>query len=260
MANTYYHSRKYLTVGGGTITGNLTMTGHLLFSADNTYDIGASGATRPRDLFLGRNATIGGTLGVTGAATFSSTVATGALTVTGAITATTTITSSQNMISTLNVEARGAGTTLLMGTTPTNGFYYRNTSALSLGNGFFNRLANDGLAITGKKNNASGAVAIGIGAVLNVTTANESTVNDNYTPLEVAYETSDASSSAGYYKLFSFKKRSLCFRKTSAKASMPASPEAGDLAVVTDAGAGYWTLALYNGTNWIDITTGATLA
>ena len=49
---------------------------HLLF-VDATYDIGASGATRPRDLFLSRNATIGGTLAVTGATTL-----TGALTVT----------------------------------------------------------------------------------------------------------------------------------------------------------------------------------
>ena len=45
-----------------------TMTGSLLFT-DATYDIGASGATRPRDLFLSRNATIGGTLGVTGVIT-----------------------------------------------------------------------------------------------------------------------------------------------------------------------------------------------
>jgi hypothetical protein len=30
-------------------------TGHLLAGVDNTYDIGASGATRPRDLYLGRN-------------------------------------------------------------------------------------------------------------------------------------------------------------------------------------------------------------
>jgi hypothetical protein len=50
---------------------------------DATYDIGKSGASRPRDLFQSRNATIGGTLGVTGATTLSSTVATGALTVTG---------------------------------------------------------------------------------------------------------------------------------------------------------------------------------
>jgi hypothetical protein len=30
-------------------------TGHLLAGTDNTFDIGASGATRPRDLYLGRN-------------------------------------------------------------------------------------------------------------------------------------------------------------------------------------------------------------
>ena len=51
-----------------------TMTGNLLFT-DATYDIGASGATRPRDFFLSRNATVGGTLGVTGAVTLSSTLA-----------------------------------------------------------------------------------------------------------------------------------------------------------------------------------------
>src|SRR3990167_734372 len=52
------------------IEGALLSTGlahHLLF-VDATYDIGASGATRPRDLFLSRNATIGGTLTVSGAA------------------------------------------------------------------------------------------------------------------------------------------------------------------------------------------------
>jgi microcystin-dependent protein len=46
-----------------------TMTGNLLFT-DATYDIGASGATRPRDLHLSRNAVIGGALTVTGAVSF----------------------------------------------------------------------------------------------------------------------------------------------------------------------------------------------
>jgi hypothetical protein len=44
--------------------------GHFLAFTDNTYDIGASGANRPRDFFLARNAAIGGTFGVTGIATF----------------------------------------------------------------------------------------------------------------------------------------------------------------------------------------------
>jgi hypothetical protein len=50
-----------------------TLSTSLLFTADNTYDIGASGATRPRDFFLGRNATIGGTLAVTGQSTLNGT-------------------------------------------------------------------------------------------------------------------------------------------------------------------------------------------
>ena len=63
----------------------------LLFT-DATYDIGKSGASRPRDLFQSRNATIGGTLSVagaltvTGAATVSTTLAvTGATTLTGGL-------------------------------------------------------------------------------------------------------------------------------------------------------------------------------
>ena len=69
------------------ITG--TLASNLLF-VDATYDIGASGATRPRDLFLSRNAVVGGTLAVTGAATLSSTLA-----VTGAVTGSARINSAQ---------------------------------------------------------------------------------------------------------------------------------------------------------------------
>lgn len=43
-----------------------TMTGDLLFT-DATYDIGKSGATRPRDQFLSRNLSVGGTATITGA-------------------------------------------------------------------------------------------------------------------------------------------------------------------------------------------------
>src|SRR3990167_4959415 len=58
------HSVRYeqvLLLAGGTMTGNLLFT-------DATYDIGASGATRPRDLFLSRNAVFGGTISVSSVA------------------------------------------------------------------------------------------------------------------------------------------------------------------------------------------------
>lgn len=62
----------FLPLAGG------TMAGTILFSPDSTYDIGASGATRPRDLFVGRNELVGGTLGVTGHVTLEGVTSTGA--------------------------------------------------------------------------------------------------------------------------------------------------------------------------------------
>jgi hypothetical protein len=47
------------------ITVNGTVTSNLIFT-DNTYDIGASSATRPRNLFLAGNATVGGDIVLTG--------------------------------------------------------------------------------------------------------------------------------------------------------------------------------------------------
>jgi hypothetical protein len=57
--------RGVLPLTGGTLTGSL------LFSADNTHDIGASGATRPRDLFLGRNLLAGGSVTVGSSSAFA---------------------------------------------------------------------------------------------------------------------------------------------------------------------------------------------
>jgi len=71
----------YLPITGGTLTGNLLFT-------DNTYDIGASGATRPRDLFLARNAVVGGTLGVTGATTLSAALTYGGVALANSVTGT----------------------------------------------------------------------------------------------------------------------------------------------------------------------------
>ena len=64
-----------VTVGDNssdTLTINSTITSNLIFT-DNTYDIGASGATRPRNLFLAGNATIGGNRTLTGSLTVDST-------------------------------------------------------------------------------------------------------------------------------------------------------------------------------------------
>ena len=54
-----------------------TLTANLIFT-DATYDIGASGATRPRDFFLSRNAVMGGTLQVIGHVTLEGVTSTGA--------------------------------------------------------------------------------------------------------------------------------------------------------------------------------------
>jgi hypothetical protein len=62
-----------VTVGDSsadTLTINSTITSNMLFT-DNTYDIGASGATRPRHVYVAGNGVFGGTLGVTGVLTAS---------------------------------------------------------------------------------------------------------------------------------------------------------------------------------------------
>jgi hypothetical protein len=51
-------------------TTSVGANANLLAITDNSFDIGASGATRFRDFFLARNAVIGGTLSVTGISTF----------------------------------------------------------------------------------------------------------------------------------------------------------------------------------------------
>jgi len=75
--------RIYTKDSGGTVvevgTNPSALTTNLLFSPDATYDIGASGASRPRNLFLSGAATLGTALTVPNGGTGQTTLATGAL-------------------------------------------------------------------------------------------------------------------------------------------------------------------------------------
>ncbi len=70
----------YLQSRGGTTYWNTSSSGHFLAGTDNTYDIGASGATRPRTGYFGTSLVVGGS-GTTygsGNASFSSALKIGA--------------------------------------------------------------------------------------------------------------------------------------------------------------------------------------
>ena len=50
-------------IGGATrltLDSGITLVGNTIFGADNTYDIGASGATRPRNIYAGTGISLGG--------------------------------------------------------------------------------------------------------------------------------------------------------------------------------------------------------
>jgi len=46
-------------MSGGTQRWNVDGSGHFLAEADNTYDIGASGANRPKNVYIGGSTVIG---------------------------------------------------------------------------------------------------------------------------------------------------------------------------------------------------------
>ena len=127
-----------LTITGDTTIGNAaaddlivnsTIKSNLIFT-DNTYDIGASGATRPRNIFLSGNATVGGDItlaggiDVTGAFgvdgnfdvntnKFNVTAASGNTTVAGTLGVTGIITATGNLnVDTINEITSGGGVTV----------------------------------------------------------------------------------------------------------------------------------------------------
>ncbi len=64
-------SIRFYTAGHTNLRWEIDSSGHLLAGTDNTFDIGASGATRARDFFLARNAAIGNDASVAGRLTLS---------------------------------------------------------------------------------------------------------------------------------------------------------------------------------------------
>ena len=112
-----------------TLTVNSTITSNLIFT-DNTYDIGATGATRPRNIFLSGNATVGGDItlaggiDVTGAFgvdgnfdvntnKFNVTAATGNTTIAGTLGVTGAITATGNLnVDTINEISSAGGVTI----------------------------------------------------------------------------------------------------------------------------------------------------
>jgi hypothetical protein len=63
VATTVWFNNPGFTSSVSTLLDPLQLTGHLTFSADNTYDVGATGATRPRNGFFGTSLTVGATGG-----------------------------------------------------------------------------------------------------------------------------------------------------------------------------------------------------
>jgi len=116
-----------VTVGSDStdnVTVNATITSNLIFT-DNTYDIGATGATRPRSLFLSQNATLGGNLQVDGNTTIGN-ADTDTITVGGSFVTGTALRTAKTATNTLSLAAYDVdGTaytnliTLTAGNTPT---------------------------------------------------------------------------------------------------------------------------------------------
>lgn len=144
------------------------MAGWLRFSPDNSHDIGQDASSnRPRDLFLGRNAAIGGALTVTGASTFAAIGATngtfsGTLGVTGASTLAALSATTGSFSSTLAV----TGATTLSSTLGVSGS--STLAALSATTGSFSStLAVTGAATLSSTLSVSGASTL---AALSATT------------------------------------------------------------------------------------------
>lgn len=88
------------------INGESRYSGSVIPGSNNSYDLGASG-TKWRDFFLARNATIGGTLGVTGATTLATSLTGPLQAVSGLVSASSTLSTAYGGLGTNTVPTYG---------------------------------------------------------------------------------------------------------------------------------------------------------
>jgi len=148
------------------VSGTTLLAGALTFTADNTHDIGASGATRPRDVFIARRANIDGiTVGRGGQTTVSSNTAVGS--------------SALNSASLTGTNNTAMGVSALQSNTTGGSNSAVGLSALQSNTTGGN---NSAVGLSALQNNTTGNFnsAVGVNALLNNTTgANNSAVGSS---------------------------------------------------------------------------------
>jgi len=175
-----------------TVTVNATVTSNLIFT-DNTYDIGATGATRPRSLFLSQNATLGGNLQVDGNTTIGNadtdTITVGGSFVTG--TALRTAKTATNTLSLAAYDVDGTAYTNLITLTASN---TPSLALTSIGTGSIDNMTIGGsTAAAGTFTNltASGLTSLAeITEVLNTKTAATGVVTHDFSTGAIWYHSS----------------------------------------------------------------------
>ena len=175
-----------------TVTVNATVTSNLIFT-DNTYDIGATGATRPRSLFLSQNATLGGNLQVDGNTTIGNadtdTITVGGSFVTG--TALRTAKTATNTLSLAAYDVDGTAYTNLITLTASN---TPSLALTSIGTGSIDNMTIGGsTAAAGTFTNltASGLTSLAeITEILNTKTAATGVVTHDFNTGAIWYHSS----------------------------------------------------------------------
>ena len=194
-----------------TVTG--TITSNLIFT-DNTYDIGASGATRPRDMFLAGNATIGGNINLTGALDLTNLEVTNIKAKDGTASAsiadaTGVMTIGSSVLTTTDINGGTIDGAVIGGTTPADGTFnsliavndgYINFMTVGRSGGNINSNTALGSLALGSNNTGSGMTAVGFQALRQNSTGGDNSafgVNTLYSNIA-----GSSNSAFGYQALF----------------------------------------------------------